>query len=203
MVDFLVDDPLKKPRATLLLAHGAGAPMDSEFMQHLAAALVQQRVRVLRFEFAYMAARRSGASRRPPPALPLLLAEYRKAWQEAGSDCLIGGKSLGGRLASLLAAEQPCAGVVCFGYPFHPPGKPQQLRTEHLTRVQGPMLICQGERDPLGSQEQVAHYDFPASIDLHWLTGGDHDFKALKRHGIDWSEQFSSAAQAVTGWLRN
>ena len=203
MTEFLIEDAVGEVRAQLLLAHGAGAPMDSEFMHHLAHALAAQGVRVLRFEFAYMAARRHGGNKRPPPPIPVLLQEYRQAIEAAGGGAfLLGGKSLGGRVASLLAMEQSCAGVVCFGYPFHPPGKPEKLRTAHLQKLRAPILICQGERDPFGSREEVSTYALAKHINLHWLAAGNHDFKAARGAGVPWPAQFIQAAQAVSDWLR-
>jgi len=132
---------------TLILAHGAGQGMDSPFMTQIADALGRAGVRVIRFEFPYMAEMRRTGKRKPPNREPVLLERWNLVIDRelaAGTDprrLLIGGKSLGGRMASLIADERGVAGLVCLGYPFHPPGKPDRLRTEHLRDLRTPTLI--------------------------------------------------------------
>ncbi len=134
---FLFDGP-DTAKATLLLAHGAGAPMDSAAMNAITKALAQVDLRVARFEFGYMASRRTAAGRKPPPRAEKVMAEYLAAVDalKAKGPLVIGGKSMGGRVASLVADELlaagKIAGLLCVGYPFHPVGKPEQLRTAHL-----------------------------------------------------------------------
>ena len=184
MADFLFDGPEAAP-VTVLLAHGAGAPMDSAAMTAAARALAAAGLRVARFEFGYMAARRSG-TRRPPPRAETVMPEYRAAVAALGATgpLVIGGKSMGGRVASMVADELHAAGAVagllCLGYPFHPPGRPEQLRTAHLERLATPALICQGTRDPFGTREEVAGYPLSARIEILWLEDGDHDLKPRK-----------------------
>ena len=138
-VSFLTTGP-DRPIARFVCAHGAGAAMDSPFLKTVAALLADRGLSTYRFEFAYMAARRQGGSRKPPPKAERLMDEYRAAVAAvpAGAPLLIGGKSMGGRVASLVADELYAAGriagLVCLGYPFHPPKKPEQLRTAHLER---------------------------------------------------------------------
>ena len=178
------------PVARLLLAHGAGAPMDSDFMNALAAALAKQGISTLRFEFPYMAARRGGAGKRPPDRAPVLLDCWREAFERArekGGDLplLVGGKSMGGRMASLVADELGVAGLCCYGYPFHPPGRTDKLRTEHLLSLVTSALILQGTRDPFGKPALVDGLALSASVRVHWLDDGDHDFKPRKASGLD------------------
>src|SRR5690606_38608013 len=150
MPDFLFAGPVDAG-TTLLLAHGAGAPMDSDWMNEMAEKLAGQGLRTARFEFAYMAARRVGR-RKPPPKAETLMGEYRAAAEAVpvSGRLLIGGKSLGGRVASMAADDMLSAGriggLVCLGYPFHPPGSPEKLRTAHLGGLECPALICQGTR---------------------------------------------------------
>jgi predicted alpha/beta-hydrolase family hydrolase len=177
----------ESPTATLVLAHSAGAPMDSAWMTTICTLLGDRDIRTARFEFAYMAGRRQGL-RRPPPKAENSMGEYRDAVAEivrtAGSPVLIGGKSYGGRVASLVADELHSAGavsgLVCLGYPFHPPERPEQLRTAHLLTLRTPALICQGRRDPFGGEDEVAGYGLASSIDVRWFDG-DHDVQPRTR----------------------
>lgn len=204
---FLTDGP-DDGFATILLAHGAGAPMDSPAMNSIAAALARACIRVVRFEFGYMAARREGA-RRPPPRADLLMGEYRKAVDELGAagPLIIGGKSMGGRVASMVAddlhARGAVAGLLCLGYPFHPPGKPGQPRTAHLAALKTPTLICQGTRDPFGTPADVASYPLSGSIEMLWLEDGDHDLKPRKTiSGHSAADHLSTMARGVEAWAR-
>ncbi|HAC28195.1 MAG TPA: alpha/beta hydrolase, partial [Marinobacter hydrocarbonoclasticus] len=130
----------KDAKAVMILAHGAGAPMDSLFMELLAEALAGQGIESVRFEFPYMVKRREDGRKRPPDRQPALLAAFEDqvslAREELGSQVplLVGGKSMGGRMATLLAAGKfrDIDGVACYGYPFHPPGKLDRWRTDHL-----------------------------------------------------------------------
>ena len=154
-------------------------------MNRMADGLGQAGLRVIRFEFAYMAARRQG-ERRPPPKAERVMGEYRDAVAAAAVEgpLFIGGKSMGGRVASMVAGELfaagKIAGLVCLGYPFHPPGKPDELRTAHLQKLTVPALICQGTRDPFGTRDEVPGYALSPSIELFWLEDGDHDLKPRK-----------------------
>ncbi len=168
MTDFLFDGP-EGAGVTVLLAHGAGAPMDSAAMTAAARALAAEGLRVARFEFGYMAGRRQGV-RKPPPRAEMVMPEYRAAVAElaAPGRLVIGGKSMGGRVASMVADELhgagSVAGLLCLGYPFHPPGRPEQLRTKHLQALATPALIVQGTRDVFGSREEVAGYSLSPAI---------------------------------------
>jgi predicted alpha/beta-hydrolase family hydrolase len=170
-----------RPSATLVLAHSAGAPMDTPWLERICSLLGDRGIRTARFEFAYMAGRRQGV-RRPPPRAELSLDEYREAVADAAAassgPLLIGGKSYGGRVASMLADELfeagTIAGLVCLGYPFHPPEKPESLRVAHLLGMRTPALICQGERDPFGGPGEVAGYGLSPRIEVRWFAGA-HD----------------------------
>lgn len=207
-MDFLIDGPADAP-ATILLAHGAGAPMDSGSMTAIAGALAAEGVRVARFEFAYMAARRDG-QRRPPPRAETLIPEYREAVAALGASppLVIGGKSMGGRVASMAADELREAGLVeglvCLGYPFHPPGKPHQLRTRHLETLETPALIFQGTRDPFGGPDDVAGYPLAPRTEVHWLEDGDHDLKPRRSVvGLTAADHLATVAAMVATWVRS
>lgn len=197
--------PLCDARGRLILAHGAGAPMDSSFMTAMAERLAARGVRVLRFEFPYMAARRHGGGKRPPNPQAQLLDCWREVWSEVNArepgPWAIGGKSMGGRMASLLADELGAAALVCLGYPFYPAGKPDKPRVEHLARLATPTLIVQGERDALGNRERVAGYALSPAIRLHWLAAADHDLKPLKASGFDHAGHLDEAARDVAEFL--
>src|SRR4051812_6272273 len=194
---------------TFLMAHGAGAAMDSPGMNALVGPLVSRGIRVVRFEFGYMAARREGV-RRAPPRADTLAPEYRDAVaavREAGpvGTLLIGGKSMGGRVASMVADELAdlgyIRGLVCLGYPFHPPEKPEQLRTAHLRELRVPTLICQGTRDPFGTRAEVPGYGLSPAIEVHWLEDGDHDLRPRKAiSGRSYAENLAEAADAVAAF---
>ena len=176
----LFDGPDDAP-LTLALAHGAGAPMDSPFMQAVAEGVAAKGYRVARFEFPYMAKRRDDGRKRPPDRADILLAAWRDAVGRLGPERLvIGGKSMGGRIASMIAGVR---GLVCLGYPFHPPGNPQNLRVEHLSTMRTPTLILQGERDPFGTPPEVSRYDLAPAIRVDWIPDGDHSFKPRKSSG--------------------
>lgn len=202
---WLWDRPLGETRATLILAHGAGAPMDSEFMQQMAQSLAARGIAVVRFEFAYMAARRLDGKKRPPNPQAKLLEQWREVYrqvrQQVAGPLAIGGKSMGGRMASLLADEFGADALVCLGYPFYAVGKPEKPRVAHLAELRTPTLIIQGERDALGDRQAVAGYTLSEAITLHWLTAGDHDLKPLKSSGFSHSQHLQAAAEAIAVFL--
>lgn len=189
---------------TFAFAHGAGAPMDTPFMAFFAETLAARGWRVVRFEFPYMARRRDDGKKRPPDRLPVLLDCWRAVIGELGPGKLvIGGKSMGGRMASLIAAETGVRGLACLGYPFHPAGKPERLRTEHLAALAVPTLILQGSRDSLGTREEVAGYGLSAAIRLHWAEDGDHDLKPRKASGRSREQNWAEAVTALDGFLQD
>lgn len=202
----LIDGPADAP-LRLLLAHGAGAPMDSPFMAAMATGLAARGWQVLRFEFPYMAKRRLSGRGSAPDRLPKLQEAFREqlALAGAGAPLLIGGKSMGGRIASLLVDELAAAagvrGCICLGYPFHPPGKPQQLRTEHLAGLATPTLILQGERDSFGKRTEVETYALATAIQLEWINAGDHSFKPTVSSGRNEAENWALAVERMDAFM--
>lgn len=198
---YLTDGPANGP--VFLFAHGAGGAMDTPFMDRVAKAMGERGIRVVRFEFPYMAARREGGKRGAPDRQPALLDSWRRVIQEhgGGANVVIGGKSMGGRMASLIADEMHVRALVCFGYPFHPPGKPAQLRTAHLEHLRTPTLIVQGTRDPFGTREEVAAYPLSPAIRVEWLEDGDHSFKPRKASGFTEAAHIARAAELAAGFM--
>ncbi|WP_283190364.1 alpha/beta family hydrolase [Pseudomonas sp. PMCC200344] len=192
--------------ATLILAHGAGAPMDSAWMNDMAARLAASGVNVLRFEFPYMAQRRVEGGKRPPNPAPKLLECWHEVYavvrRHVAGRLAIGGKSMGGRMASLLADELEVDALVCLGYPFYAVGKPEKPRVEHLAALKTPTLIVQGERDALGNREAVEAYTLAPAIEVFWMVAGDHDLKPLKASGFTHEQHLAAVASKVSEFLQ-
>jgi predicted alpha/beta-hydrolase family hydrolase len=200
--DFLFDGPAKA-KHSILLAHGAGAAMDSPAMSAITESLAEAGFRVARFEFGYMASRRTSAGRKPPPRAEKLCPEYAAAIAalKAQGPLIIGGKSMGGRVASMIADEHNAAGLLCLGYPFHPVDKPTQLRTAHLAGLRTPTLIAQGTRDPFGTREEVAGYKLSKAIEMLWLEDGDHDLRPRKAvSGFSMADHLKTMASKAAAW---
>jgi predicted alpha/beta-hydrolase family hydrolase len=184
--------------------------MDSPFMAAIAGGLAEKGWRVVRFEFPYMARMRETGRRQGPDRMPVLQESFREQvrlergeWPERA--LFIGGKSMGGRVASLLIDELAVSGGVkgcmCLGYPFHPPGKPLTLRTEHLTSLQTPTLILQGERDTFGKRDEVESYALSPRVQLEWIPNGDHSFKPTKSSGLSEAENWAAAVDRSDGFI--
>jgi uncharacterized protein len=198
-----IDGP-KGAERTIVLAHGAGACMETPFMDTFAAGLADRKIRVVRFEFPYMAAKRNTGKGKPPDREPVLRATWLQVIEKLGRQGLvIGGKSMGGRIASLIADEAGVSGLVCLGYPFHPVGKPDKLRVEHLRAIKTPTLILQGERDPFGGREEVAHYKLSPAIRVEWIKDGDHSFKPRKSSGRTEEQNCQAAIDEIGGFLES
>ncbi len=197
----------------LVMAHGAGAPADSAFMERLGSALAAEGVATLRFEFPYMQKRRQDGRKRPPDRQPVLLNHFREviatllAESDEGNSLFVGGKSMGGRMASHIIAQadlQPeICGAVCFGYPFHPPGNPERWRTSHFQDLQRPLQIIQGTRDPFGRKYEVEAQglDSVENVHLSWLDDGDHDYRPLARQPETHDEMIRQAATVAAGFI--
>jgi predicted alpha/beta-hydrolase family hydrolase len=195
----------------LILAHGAGSGITSPFFQVMMELLAARGIAVTGFEFAYMASRRADGSKRPPPRAEALVPEYRNVVDELtkhrknDAKIVIGGKSLGGRVASLIAdelyREHLISGLVCLGYPFHPPKAPEKLRTAHLETLTCPALIVQGERDPFGNKDEVDAFSLPKAIETAWIGDGDHDFGPRGRSGFTRMGNLAAAADAVAAFI--
>jgi len=192
-------------RWVYVLAHGAGAGMRHPFLEAIAQRLAERGIATLRYQFPYMERR----ARRPdPPAVAV--ATVRAAVAEAARlapelPLIAGGKSFGGRMTSTAQAEQPLSGVrglAFLGFPLHPPGRPGISRAQHLDRVNVPMLFLQGTRDEFADLDllrQVAGRLGKRST-VHWVDGGDHSFKVLKRAGRTDADVLDELVRALDGW---
>jgi predicted alpha/beta-hydrolase family hydrolase len=201
MTRLLTDGP-KTSKLVIALAHGAGAPMDTPFMTFFAEGFAKAGYRCVRFEFPYMAARRKTGARKPPDRPPVLLETWRSVIAEIGADRLvIGGKSMGGRMASMIADETGVRGLICLGYPFYGAGRKDKPRIEHLLTLKTRTLICQGERDPMGDRPSISALKLPRSIKLYWLPDGDHDLKPRRASGRTHDENLPDALDAALGFL--
>lgn len=202
--DLLLDGPADA-FTTIILAHGAGAAMDTSFMTFFATGLADRGYRVVRFEFPYMASKRSTGKGKPPDREPVLRSTWLRVIEmvrdesrsRKRSRLVIGGKSMGGRIASLIADEAGVDGLVCLGYPFHPVGKPDKLRVEHLTMIKTPTMIVQGERDPFGGSEEVKGYKLSAAVRIEWIVDGDHSYKPRKSSGRTEEENWEAALTTI------
>ena len=189
-----------KAGLSIVLAHGAGAGMDSAFMKQVAEALAAASFRVVRFEFPYMQESRT-TRRRSRPNPPAVLEEtWFRVIEQVGpaGELVIGGKSMGGRIASMVADQAGVKGLVCLGYPFHPAGRPDSLRVAHLEKLKTRSLFVQGTRDTLGSKEDIAGYSLSDAIKLVYLEDGDHSFKPRKSSGRTYEQNFRQAVEQIT-----
>jgi len=212
--DFAYQGPKRGADRAVLLAHGAGADMNAATLTTVADALAGARVPSLRFNFPYRA-----AGRRAPDRAPVLEAALRDAAEELArrakvpaARLVVGGRSMGGRIASMVAADAAPAGassdagalgVVLLGYPLHPPGRPAQLRVEHFARLRAPVLFVSGTRDAFGTPEELKRESKKLSgpVSFHWVESGDHGFKPLKSSGLTVDGVLEQVAVAVVDFV--
>ena len=216
-MNIIYDGPEDGPLC--VFAHGAGAPMDSDFMETFTKGLADRGVRVARFEFPYMQERRDIGKKRPPNRQPELIACFNGVLELLGQPAVLIGKSMGGRMASIIASSfLPAAseakdpingfikGVCAIGYPFHPQGKPEKLRIEHLSDIDVPMSVIQGTRDALGNKESVQDlFDdkrLPLSMSMLWLEDGDHDLKPRKKSGLTHQQHINEAIEYCASFIK-
>lgn len=187
---------------TIVLGHGAGADMDSEYMKFFASGLAQRGRRVVRFNFPYMA-----AGRKAPDKQAVLVAAFRDVVEALASDAdllIVGGKSMGGRIASHAVAEGMAAdGLVFLGYPLHPPGRPERIRDAHLHDIKAPMLFVEGTRDPFCPLETLEKLcaDLGAATEVLVIEDGDHSLKVRRSSGRDTEAAWSEAVAGIDAWI--
>ena len=203
-IKIIYDGP-EDSAVTFVLAHGAGVPMDAPFMNCFAEGVAESGIRVARFEFPYMQRQRAEGKRIPPSSAAVLVERYLAVVGAlgGGSRLVIGGKSLGGRIATLIANQVEAKGVVCLGYPFHPPEKPENTRIEYLKNIAASTLILQGAEDPFGSPDEVAEYGLPENVKVTWLDGGDHHLAMAGSSDAENEQNWTEGAQAIVEFINS
>ncbi|HAS6971482.1 alpha/beta fold hydrolase [Vibrio parahaemolyticus] len=200
MSQWIVEGPENGP--LFVFAHGAGAGMEHDFMTAVAKGLVEQGIRVVRFNFPYMVKRSEDGKKCPPDRAQKLLEAYSEVIAHfASSPVVIGGKSMGGRMASLLAEHELVAGIACLGFPFHPPGKPEKFKGDHLASIDKPTLILQGERDTFGKREEFDEFVFSQQVKVSFLPDGDHSFKPRKSSGHTEAGNIALAVEQLSAFI--
>lgn len=203
---------VKQTKSLFLFAHGAGAGKDSEFMVSMANQLESKQITVKRFNFPYMSLMTEQGKRRPPDRMPQLISFFKQQVSQVLSDpnysehsIFVGGKSMGGRVASLLADSLDnnlsINGIICLGFPFHPPRTPQKFRGEHLANIEIPTLILQGERDPFGSKQEVEQYQLSDKVSLEFIFDGDHSFNPRKKSGGTYQRNLEKSSQLIDSFI--
>jgi predicted alpha/beta-hydrolase family hydrolase len=211
LTEFAYQGPKRGADRAVLLAHGAGADMNAAALTAVADALADARVPSLRFNFAYRS-----AGRRGPDRAPVLEAAAREAAGElvrrsklAPERLVLGGRSMGGRICSQVAANErepvPALGLALLGYPLHPPGKPEQLRVEHFPRLAMPVLFVSGTRDSFGTPDELKRQakTVTGTVSFHWVETGDHGFKPLKSSGLTPAQAVAEVADAVVRFVES
>jgi predicted alpha/beta-hydrolase family hydrolase len=196
--------PAASPAAAFVLAHGAGAGQASPFMTRFARGITDRGITAATFDFPYMAARRKA----PDPG-PVLEACWRSAIERARLEfgtltLFIGGKSMGGRIASQVAAQTATgiSGLVFLGYPLHPPGRPNQRRDAHLPLIMVPMLFVQGTRDTFGTADEIrALLPKLQRASIYEVSGGDHSLKVPARSPVKQDDVLTKVMDEVSRWM--
>jgi len=200
------------PIAQVIFAHGAGADMHHEFMEQITVLLNKANINVVRFNFPYMDRRIEFGKRYPPDRMPKLIECYQSAINKLVAEqkntlpLFIGGKSMGSRVAATLAENSEISkyiqGVFCLGYPFHPAKKPEKLRLEPLQLTKSPVLIVQGERDTLGSKDEVSNYEISPLCQCVFLPDGDHSLKPRVKSGYTYQQHIEQAVFEITQFIK-
>lgn len=209
-----IDNAVENPIAQIVFAHGAGADMHHEFMEQVCKLLNRANINVLRFNFPYMDKRIELGKRYPPDRMPKLIDCYKRVIKDlsisvdskATLPLFIGGKSMGSRVAATIAEDndiaEVIAGVFCLGYPFHPTKKPEKLRLEPLQNTQKPILIVQGERDTLGTQDEIKEYEISSLCQTVFLPDGDHSLKPRVKSGFTHQQHIETAVSAIVKFIK-
>jgi uncharacterized protein len=194
---------LGKKVGTFVLAHGAGADQSHPFMKRFGEGLAERGIETVTFNFLY-----TERKKRAPDSPAVLEKTYRAVVKEVGEPCFIGGKSMGGRIASQIAASgTDVQGLIFLGYPLHPPGKPEQLRVAHWPKITAPLLFIQGEKDAFGSPDEIKAQTtkLKAPFEIFPIAGGDHSLgvgkKALAAAGLTQEKIYDSALDEIAAFI--
>ena len=211
VTEYAYQGPKRGADRAVLLAHGAGADMHAATLTTVASALADARIPSLRFNFPYRTAGRKALDR--PAVLEASVreaaAELTRVSKVDRARLVLGGRSMGGRICSIAAADAhdpvPALGLVLLGYPLHPPGKPDQRRVEHFVRLRIPVLFVSGTRDPFGSPEELRRdaKDISGSVAFAWVDTGDHGFRPLKSSGLTLGDAVATVAQTVVDFVQD
>jgi predicted alpha/beta-hydrolase family hydrolase len=199
--------PKRGADRAVLLAHGAGADMNASTLTSVADALADAKIPSLRFNFPYKSAGRSGPDR--PPVLEAsvreAIAELARRTKLDPQRFVLGGRSMGGRICSMVAAVDGALGLTLLGYPLHPPGKPEQLRVDHFSKLTMPVLFASGTRDAFGTPDELKKHakKIKGRVTFHWIDTADHGFKPLKSSGITQPQALDGVAEAVVAFVRS
>jgi len=206
LTDLEYQGPKRGADRAVLLAHGAGADMHAATLTTVADALADAKVPSLRFNFPYKA-RGARAPDRPPvleAAVREAAAELARRTKLPAARIVLGGRSMGGRIGSIVAADDGALGLVLLGYPLHPPGRAAQLRVEHFARLRMPALFVSGTRDAFGTPAELKRHakKLKGPVTFHWIETGDHGFKPLKSSGLTIDAVLADVAAAVVDFVR-
>lgn len=197
----------------LILAHGAGAGSQSDFMQLICNKVTEftkkqmkENVEVILFDFPYMQQIHATGKKRPPDKMAKLVAAFEQQVGQVSADDIIfvAGKSMGARVAleTILASNRTINAVIALGYPFYPPGKAEKHRLELLQKITAPCLIIQGERDTFGNRAWVEQQALSNNIQINWITAADHSLKPLKSSGVSHEQALDSASHAIVEFIK-
>lgn len=211
MINNITHNKIDLSKYIFLFAHGAGADKNAEWMIRMNGLLVELGLDVLRFNFPYMDKRAEDGKRYPPDRQPKLLQCFAQQIEQLATNkkIIIGGKSMGGRMASLLMFDElvpesiksKVAGIICLGFPFHPPKKPEKYRGEHLAIMKTPTLILQGERDPFGGKSEIENFPLSKAISLKIIPDGDHNFKPRVKSGFNLESNLQLSVEHIVEFV--
>lgn len=214
MTASIIVNQAETPKALVIFSHGAGADKSCSFMEDFTERVVKHNISVLRFNFPYMDRRINEGRKFPPDRMPKLLVSLSELLTQQNNELpvFLMGKSMGSRVAATFMSDdelviqqtehQWIKGVIALGYPFHPQNKPEKLRLEPVQTVRCPMLILQGDRDKLGSKEEIALYELSSAVEVSYLPDGDHDLKPRVKSGFSHDDNLQVAADKVAEFIK-
>jgi predicted alpha/beta-hydrolase family hydrolase len=207
MTTYAYQGPKRGADRAVLLAHGAGADLNAAALTTTADALARAKIPSLRFNFAYRDEGRGGPDRPPvlEAAVREAIAELSKRSKVPPEQCVLGGRSMGGRICSIVAATEGALGLVLLGYPLHPPGKPENLRVEHFPKLKMRVLFVSGTRDSFATPDELkrAAKKIRGKVTYSWIDTGDHGFKPLKSSGLTVASVLTDVSNTVVDFVQS